>query len=49
MRKINPGPFAPQKFSEAKNNSALVFAQDTDRLRQDDYGEKNEGYATQLN
>ena len=48
MRKIRPGPFAPSKFAEPENDSALVFAQDAERLRQDDYGEKNEG-TIQLN
>ncbi len=37
-------PFGAQQFSQTKNHAALVFAQDANRLRQNDYGKNDEGY-----
>jgi len=42
-RTIHPGPFVPSSFPRRKTHSALVLAQDADHLRQDDYGEEDNG------
>ena len=36
--------FRGEQFSEAKNHASLVFAQDPDRLRQDDDGKNDDGH-----
>src|SRR6266436_8012088 len=37
------GPFCAEQLAETENHPALVLAQDADHLRQDDYGEENNG------
>jgi hypothetical protein len=36
-------PFCAEQLAETENDPALVLAQDADHLRQDDYGEENNG------
>ena len=42
IRKMRPGPFGAEQFAEAEDDAALVFAQDADRLRQDDGGQDDQ-------
>ena len=42
IRKIRPGPFGAQQLAQPENHAALVFAQDAQRLRQDEQGNGND-------